>query len=379
MLVRKKDFLLAFMNGFIIDLPAASNLYFLWNFGSMAGIILFFQILTGFFLSFHYNNNALLAFSSIIHIIRDVNMGWFFRVFHANGSSLFFLFIYVHICRSMVYGSYCNFKTWCIGVIMMLLTMGTGFLGYVLPWGQMSFWGATVITNMVSAVPYLGNFLVMWVWGGFSVDNPTLNRFFSFHFIFPFVILALTLIHLIYLHEWGSNNPLGLDSSSDKIYFHIYFSVKDIFGFVMYFFLFLYVILVYPYSMMDPENFIYANALVTPEHIQPEWYFLFAYTILRSVPSKLGGVIGLVMSVLILMFYGFLMNSSMFKSFNFYFLSKFGLSLLLLLFFILTWIGMVSVDYPYEKVGIMSTIFYFETFFLLYVLSFFQDLMLFNF
>nr|YP_009136558.1 cytochrome b [Gnathostomula paradoxa]AKD00033.1 cytochrome b [Gnathostomula paradoxa] len=377
-MMRKKDFITSFSNNLMIDLPAASNLYFLWNFGSLTALILMTQIISGIFLSFHYTNNATDAFDSIIHILRDVNMGWLFRAFHANGSSIFFFFIYMHIIRSMIYGSYTNFKTWMIGILLMAMAMGTAFLGYVLPWGQMSFWGATVITNMVSSIPYLGNFIVSWIWGGFSVDNPTLNRFFSFHFCIPFIMAMATLIHLIYLHDHGSSNPLGISSMSDKIYFHTYYSTKDYFGFVVFFFILLVLILLAPYSMMDPENFISANPLVTPEHIQPEWYFLFAYTILRSIPNKLGGVLGLILSFTVLLPYGFFMNSSTLISPNTYANSLPILTTMLFSFLVLTWIGMMPVDHPFEKIGIFATFTYFSLFPMFYSLLFSQDILMLN-
>nr|WMV00539.1 cytochrome b [Kikihia sp. 'aotea east'] len=307
---RQNHPLIKIINNSLIDFPAPSNLSYWWNFGFMLGLCLTIQILTGLFLSMHYNANIMNAFESLSHICRDVNYGWILRVIHANGASLFFICVYLHVGRGLYYGSFKYIETWSIGVIMLLMLMATAFLGYVLPWGQMSFWGATVITNLLSAIPYLGGMLVNWIWGGFAVDNATLTRFYSFHFILPFIVLSLTIIHLLYLHTTGSNNPLGINSNNDKVPFHPYFSIKDIMSLFLLMIIFFMLVMLEPYMLGDPDNFIPANPLVTPKHIQPEWYFLFAYAILRSIPNKLGGVIALFMSIFILMFVPLLNNSN---------------------------------------------------------------------
>nr|UXW88415.1 cytochrome b [Afissula kambaitana] len=315
--MRKTSPLMKIINNSLVDLPSPSNISLLWNYGSLLGLCLMIQILTGIFLSMHYCPNTELAFNSVSHICRDVNFGWFMRTIHANGASLFFICIYIHVGRGLYYSSYNLLHTWMIGVMILFLTMATAFLGYVLPWGQMSFWGATVITNLVSAIPYLGNSIVIWLWGGFAVDNATLTRFFSFHFLLPFIISAMVLIHLLFLHQTGSNNPLGTNSNLDKIPFHPFFTFKDLLGFILLIFFLMIIIILNPYLLGDPDNFIPANPLVTPVHIQPEWYFLFAYTILRSIPNKLGGVIALVLSIAILFILPFT-NKKKFKSNQFY-------------------------------------------------------------
>nr|QRW36343.1 cytochrome b [Hydroporus kasyi] len=353
--------LLKIMNSALIDLPSPSNISLWWNFGSLLGLCLIIQILTGIFLAMHYTANIDLAFYSVNHICRDVNYGWLMRTLHANGASFFFICIYIHIGRGMYYGSYKLMQTWLIGVIILFMVMGTAFMGYVLPWGQMSFWGATVITNLLSAIPYLGTMLVQWVWGGFAVDNATLTRFFTIHFLLPFIIIALVIIHLLFLHQTGSNNPLGTNSNIDKIPFHPYFSFKDIMGFIILLMSLTLITLINPYMLGDPDNFIPANPLVTPIHIQPEWYFLFAYAILRSIPNKLGGVIALVMSILILIILPF-SNQSKFQSLKFYPINQFMFWMFILIVILLTWIGMRTVEEPYIITGQILTIIYFMYF-----------------
>nr|YP_010713292.1 cytochrome b [Scorpiops jendeki]WDA95730.1 cytochrome b [Scorpiops jendeki] len=357
---RKEHPILKIINNTLIDLPSPSNISYLWNFGSLLGMCLIIQLMTGIFLAFHYTPDVSLAFSSISHICRDVNYGWFLRYIHLNGASLFFVCLYMHIGRGMYYGSYKSLFVWFSGVIIFLLVMITAFLGYVLPWGQMSFWGATVITNLVSAVPWIGGDLVQWLWGGFSVDNPTLTRFFSFHFLFPFIIIGLIVVHLMFLHEQGSGNPLGLNSNLDKIFFHPYFSLKDILGAFIILGLFLLLVLLGPNMLSDPENFIPANPLMTPIHIQPEWYFLFAYAILRSIPSKLGGVIALIMAVLILMVLPFMTLN--FKSLSFYPLSQIMFWVFVNMFLLLTWIGARPVEDPYIIISQVLGFLYFSYF-----------------
>lgn len=356
--IRKTHPLFKIINSSLIDLPSPSRISLWWNFGSLLGLCLVIQLLTGIFLAIHYTANIELAFSSVIHICRDVNNGWLLRNLHANGASLFFICLYLHVGRGIYYGSYKLFMTWAVGVVMLFLIMGTAFLGYVLPWGQISFWGATVITNLLSAVPYIGNDIVKWLWGGFSIDNATLTRFFTLHFLLPFIIAALTLIHLLFLHQTGSNNPLGVNSNYDKIPFHPYFSIKDIIGIRITIFLFIILNLLEPRILGDPENFLPANPLVTPVHIQPEWYFLFAYAILRSIPNKLGGVIAIVISILIILIIPFT-NKNKFQSNAFYPINQTLYWWFICNMILLTWIGARPAEEPYITTGQILTSTYF--------------------
>jgi len=349
------------INNLIIDLPSPSNISYIWNFGSILGICLIIQILTGIILSIHYIPNIELAFFRINRIWRNTESAWWIRLIHANGARLFFIFLYIHIGRGIYYKSYNLIHTWIIGVTIFLITIATAFLGYVLPWGQISFWGATVITNLLSAIPYVGNHLVLWIWGGFAVDNATLNRFFIFHFLFPFIILALIIIHLFYLHLSGSNNPLGLNSNLDKIPFHPYFSFKDLLFIIIIIIFIRIFILLFPFLTFDHDNFLPANPLVTPIHIQPEWYFLFAYAILRAIPNKLGGVIALVISIIILYTLPFINNSI--QSIQFYPIHKIIFWIFSIIFIILTWLGAKPVEIPYIIIRQIITVFYFIIFF----------------
>nr|YP_010576265.1 cytochrome b [Samia watsoni]UZN43802.1 cytochrome b [Samia watsoni] len=375
--IRKTHPILKIINGSLIDLPSPSNISMWWNFGSLLALCLMIQILTGLFLTMYYTANIELAFFSVNYICRNVNYGWLIRTLHANGASFFFICIYLHIGRGIYYESFNLKYTWFIGVIILFMLMATAFMGYVLPWGQMSFWGATVITNLLSAIPYLGIMLVNWIWGGFAVDNATLTRFYTFHFLLPFIILMLTMIHLLFLHQTGSNNPLGLNSNMDKIPFHPYFTYKDLIGFLILMMFLLLLTLSNPYMLGDPDNFIPANPLVTPIHIQPEWYFLFAYAILRSIPNKLGGVIALVMSILIIIILPMTFMKKI-QGLQFYPINQFMFWIFVMMVILLTWIGARPVEAPYIITGQLLTILYFMYFILNPLISIYWDKLLFN-
>jgi len=355
-----KDFLLSFADSHIIDYPTPVNLNYMWSFGSTAGLCLVIQIITGIFLAMHYTPHIDLAFSSVEHIMSDVNNGWLIRYLHANGASMFFIVVYSHIFRGLYYGSYMSPREnlWASGVIIFLLMMATAFMGYVLPWGQMSFWGATVITNLFSAVPFIGSSIVEWLWGGFCVSNATLNRFFSLHYLMPFVIAGLAIVHLSLLHKDGSNNPLGSGTNVDTVSFYPYFYTKDLFSFLILVTLFSFFVVYFPNALGHADNYIPANPLSTPAHIVPEWYFLPFYAILRSIPDKLGGVVAMIGAILILLLLPFI-NTSKIRSSKFRPIFSVAYWFFAANFLLLGWIGQKPVESPYIEVGMFSTAFYF--------------------
>jgi ubiquinol-cytochrome c reductase cytochrome b subunit len=355
-----KDFILSFVDSHIVDYPTPINLNYLWSFGSAAGVALVIQILTGVFLAMHYTPHIDFAFKSVEHIMRDVNNGWLIRYTHANGASIFFIVIYCHIFRGLYFGSYIypRNQLWISGVIIFFLMMATAFMGYVLPWGQMSFWGATVITNLFSAVPVVGKSIVEWLWGGFSVNNATLNRFLSLHYLLPFLIAGVTILHLSLLHKDGSNNPLGVNTNVETIPFYPYFYVKDLFAFFIFATFFSVFVFFFSNFLGHPDNYILANSLVTPPHIVPEWYFLPFYAILRSIPNKLGGVVAMISAILILLLLPFI-NTSNIRSSKFRPIFSLLYWFLVSDFLLLGWIGQKPVEDPYIDLGFWCTILYF--------------------
>jgi len=361
------NYLLAFVDSHIIHYPTPINLNYAWSFGALAGICLVIQIISGIFLAMHYTPHIDLAFSSVEHIMRDVKYGWLIRYVHANGASMFFIVVYSHIFRGLYYGSYLQPRQllWCSGVVILILMMATAFMGYVLPWGQMSFWGATVITSLFTAIPVAGKTIVDWLWGGFTVNNPTLNRFFSLHFFLPFIIAGFTIIHLALLHKNGSNNPLGVSiCNADKIPFYPYFFVKDLYAFYCFLVFFGIFIFYFPNILGHPDNYIPADPMHTPPHIVPEWYFLPFYAILRSIPDKFGGVAAMGGSLIILFLIPFI-NTSEIRSTKFRPLFKFFYWLLVADFIILGWVGQKPVENIYILIGQFATFYYFLFFIVL--------------
>ena len=356
---RKQHPLIKIINGVLIDLPTPANLSVNWNYGSLLGLILVLHLGTGIVLSMRFSGHASISFDSVIMIYQDADYGWLLRLVHSTGASFFFLFLYLHIGRGLYYGSYVYPELWNIGVLIYLILIGTAFLGYVLPWGQMSYWAATVITNLLSAIPLLGSTLVQWVWGGFAVSNPTLTRFYTLHYLLPFVVSALVILHIFFLHIQGRSNPLGVSSRTNKVPFHYYYAVKDLYVYFVFMFIFMVVTLKYGYNLIDAENWIPANPLVTPTHIQPEWYFLFAYAILRSIPNKLGGVLGLVLSVIFLFVFTVSSSRIIFSGINFSPIARFVYWRFIANFFLLTWLGRCPAERPYNEVALFCTVLFF--------------------
>jgi ubiquinol-cytochrome c reductase cytochrome b/c1 subunit len=345
--------------------PTPKNFNYFWNFGALAMINLMIMIATGIFLSMHYTPHTAYAFDSVERIMRDVNFGWLLRYVHMNGASMFFIVVYIHIWRGMYYGSYKAPREllWILGVVIFLLMMATAFMGYVLPWGQMSFWGATVITNLFSAIPVVGPDIVVWLWGGFSVDNPTLNRFFSLHYLLPFVIAGVVFLHVAALHITGSNNPLGVEPKGpqDTLPFHPYYTVKDSVGIIVYFMVFGFLVFFMPNYLGHPDNYIPANPLVTPPHIVPEWYFLPFYAVLRAVPDKLGGVLLMFGSIAVLFVLPWL-DSSPVRSMRFRPVAKWAFHLWWVNFFVLMYCGAKPAEQPYVFISQVATAYYFAYF-----------------
>uniref|UniRef100_B2CZ60 Cytochrome b n=1 Tax=Tetranychus urticae TaxID=32264 RepID=B2CZ60_TETUR len=334
----------------IFFIPTPSNISLMWNFGSLLGLSMVIQSISGIFVSMHYCNNTLLAFNSYIFLSKIIENGMILQMTHAHFSSIIFIIMYIHIMKSLLNKSFNKKQMWISGNLMLFMIMGSAFIGYVLPWGQMSFWGATVITNILSSIPFLGKKIVFWVWGSFSVDNPTLNRFFSLHFLMPLMILAMSMIHLSILHEKGSSNQMGLNSSKDKIYFNKSFMFKDLISLmlmVMFYCLMLSFFIDFHFSMAK-ENFFPADPLNTPLHIKPEWYFMFAYAILRSVPSKIGGILSLL--ILFLLFILLMFNKSNYS--KFFFKKKMLIFIFLTCFIILTNMGYKLIEYPFTEISL---------------------------
>lgn len=366
MRIVKSNFLLKALYYAGINHTTPINLSYLWNFGSLAMLCLVIQIVTGILLAMHYAADINLAFASVEHIMRDVNNGWLIRYMHANGASMFFIVVYAHMFRGIYYTSYIEPRqlVWVVGVVILLLMIITAFMGYVLPWGQMSFWGATVITNLFSAVPYIGKDIVFWLWGGYSIDNATLTRFYALHYLMPFVIAGAVILHIIFLHHAGSNNPLGIPFTLDSTPFSPYYIIKDVYGVVLFGIFFGVFLFFLPNTLGHPDNYIMANPLVTPAHIVPEWYFLPFYAILRAVPDKLFGVVAMLAAILILAALPFYVRTEV-RTLKFRPLSKLFFWFLVFDCFLLGWIGGKPAKYPYVQVGQFLSIFYFVYFIVL--------------
>ena len=359
-----------------VDYPTPKNLNYWWNFGSLAGFFLLVQIITGIMLSMHYTAHVDHAFSSIEHIMRNVNHGWLIRYVHMNGASFFFIVVYIHIFRGLYYGSYKAPREllWWLGIIILLLMMATAFMGYVLPWGQMSFWGATVITNLFSAIPIIGESVVQWLWGGYSVDNPTLSRFYTLHFLLPFLIVGVVILHIVALHTHGSNNPLGIERKGpqDSIPFHPYYTVKDFFGLGVALTIFFFVVFFAPDYLGHPDNYVPADPLKTPAHIVPEWYFLPFYAILRAIPDKLGGVIAMFSAIFVLFLLPWL-DTSKVRSASFRPLYRILFWIFLVDAIVLGWIGSKPAEGNYILIGRIATFYYFLHFLVIFpLLGFFE-------
>lgn len=374
--IRKRNWILKVLNDSVYDLPCPPNLTIWWNFGSLLGVFLVSQIITGILLACHYNPSREEAFSSVVHIIRDVQCGWIIRFVHANGASFFFMFLYAHIGRSLYFGSYLNRAGWNIGVVLLFISIAIAFTGYVLPWGQMSYWGATVIINIFSVIPFFGQRIVEWIIGGYVVCDATLKRFFVFHFLLPLIIVLIVALHLVYLHEGGANNPLGV--STCTVPFHPYYTWKDLWGVRVAWFFFRVVCFYFPYLFMDPVNLTPIDSIKTPPHIQPEWYFLFAYRVLRAVPNKAGGIIALIISVLVLFFLPFL-HVGNFKGLRFYPICRLLFWCFVCNFIFLTWVGRIDVEEPFISAGQVSTVIYFGYFVLIPLIIFAEDKFMFGY
>lgn len=362
-MLRKHNPILNIVNGVIIDLPTPANITIIWNWGSLLGLTLIIQLVSGVLLATRFTAISEYSFERVVVIFQESNYGWLLRLLHSTGARFFFLFLYLHIGRGLYYGSYQKKEVWNIGLVIYLILMGTAFLGYVLPWGQMSYWAATVITNLLSAIPYVGGIIVEWVWGGFAVGSPTLVRFFALHYLLPFVVTALVILHIFFLHSEGRRNPIGVRRNTYKVAFHYSYRVKD----SLYFFLYIWLLVIFSltlgYSFIDAENFIPANPLVTPAHIQPEWYFLFAYAILRSIPNKLGGVVGLLLAILVFFVYPFVTSTTA-GGMVFSPMGRVVFWGIVVAFLLLTWLGIIPAEPPFVIVSILITSIYFGLIFL---------------
>lgn len=360
MWVLKKNYLVSIINYFLLDLARPRNLLWFWNFGFILGISMVIQVLRGFLLSLYYNDSVNYAFYSVSYLILEVENGYELRFIHSRGARLLFFLIFIHIGRGIWFKSYYIIEVWETGRVIFLILIMVSFLGYVLPWGQISFWAATVITNLLYVIPYVGGMVLEWVWGGFRVGAPTLSRFFILHYIFPFVILGLRLVHLIFLHVNGRRNSLGVTSINDKVESHWFYLVKDLVSFLILILFFILLLLLLPFIFIDAENFLFVDIIKTPEHIKPEWYFLFAYCILRRVPNKLGGVIGLVIRIVILILLPLIVKN--YFKFNDY-INNYIVVFHFIIFLMLTWLGGCVVEWPYNRLGGWVRLLYFVLFF----------------